>query len=127
GLRRRAHHGDEHRALDGGPVRRGAHLAGRVLAAAQPPGHGAGEGGGSDREPRGGRRSVRHGRDRAYGGRGGGRPALIGALHGGRAATPGGCHPHGGRRSRGHGHGDLGLDGGDERVHRGDVGHLPGP
>src|SRR6266516_4575574 len=64
---------------------------------------------------------------KADGGRRGGRPALVRAFHGGGTAPAGGRHPHGGGRSGGHGHRDLGLDRADERVHRADVGHVPGP
>src|SRR3989449_4623927 len=60
-LRGRAHHGREHRDLDGRVVRRDARAAVRVLAPPQQTRDGAGEGGGGDREPGGGRsRSEEH-------------------------------------------------------------------
>src|SRR3989449_1556833 len=49
-LRGRAHHGREHRDLDGRVVRRDARAAVRVLATPQQTRDGAGEGGGGDRE-----------------------------------------------------------------------------
>src|SRR5438445_681734 len=97
------------------------------LLTAADAGDGAGEGGGGDREPRGGRRPLRDRRDGAVRHGRGGRPPNLGAQHGGGAAPPGRRDPLGGGRGGGDGHGNLGLHGADERVDRRDVRHLPGP
>src|SRR2546422_11636027 len=95
-LRGRAHHGREHRDLDGRVVRRDARAAVRILATPQQTRDGAGEGGGGDREPRGGRRTLRDRRERAVrdGPRGG--PPRPGAQHGGGTETPYPREPRGG-------------------------------
>src|SRR2546430_2516048 len=107
----------------------------RLLSAADGGGGGrpAGGGGqgrrvrGGDRKPGGRRRPLRDGRDGADGDGRGGRTAVLGAHHGGGAAPAGRRDPHGRGRGGGDGHGNFGIYGGDERVDRGDVGHLPGP
>src|SRR3989449_11453682 len=119
-LRGRAHHGREHRDLDGRVVRRDARAAVRILATPQQTRDGAGEGGGGDREPRGGRRPLRDRRDGAVRHGRGGRPPDLGAQHGGGTAPPGRRDPLGGGRGGGDGHGNLGLHGADERVDRRD-------
>src|SRR5207245_841446 len=118
GLRGRAHHGREHRDLDGRVVRRDARAAVRVLATPQQTRDGAGEGGGGDREPRGGRRPLRDRRDGAVRHGRGGRPPDLGAQHGGGAASPGRRDPLGGGRGGGDGHGKLGLHGAEAGVSR---------
>src|SRR5256886_12038174 len=127
GLRGRAHHGREHRDLDGRVVRGDARAVVRVLAPPQQTRDGAGEGGGGDREPGGGRRPLRDRRDGAVRHGRGGRPPDLGAQHGGGAAPPGRRDPLGGGRGGGDGHGNLGLHRADERGDRRDVRHLPGP
>src|SRR6266704_2473678 len=76
------------------------------------------------RRERGPDRRGRRGRDRRPGAR---RAVVVRADDGRGAAPPRGRHPLGGRRGGGDGDGDLGVNRADERVDRGDVGHMPGP